>query len=139
MLLALFIALWAITVPIGLEHTHGSDRLDAEAHREAIRAVEAVLYRATPPELGDGDRVADALVRLAEEIAPPDAPYVARRRALRLYALTGLASGMGDAGYALPDLGPLRTEWEKERDALFEPAPWFGRSAAQRAADARAD
>jgi len=126
--LAFLVALWAIAVSVGVERTQGSERLDAEAHREGIRAVESALYRQTPPELGDGDRVSNALLRLAEELAPPDAPYSARTRALRLYGLISLASGMGDVGYALPDLGPLRAEWEKQRDALFAPAPWFGRS-----------
>lgn len=131
LLLALLLALGTIAVSVGVERTQVEQRLDAEPHRQAIRAVEAVLYRATPPELGDGDRVADALTRLAEELAPADAPYLARRRALRLYVLIGLASGMDDVGYALPDLGSLRTEWEKQRDALFAPAPWFGRSGAK--------
>jgi len=126
--LVLIVALVAIAVSVGVERTQSDERLSAEPHREAIRAVESVLYRNTPPEFGDGDRVSDALLRLAEELAPPDAPYLARRRALRLYDLIGLASGMGDAGYALPDLGFLRAEWEQQRDALFAPAPWFGRS-----------
>lgn len=38
---------------------------------------------------------------------------------------------MGDAGYALPDLHGLRRAWETRRDALFAPAPWFGRGGAQ--------
>jgi hypothetical protein len=127
LLLALLLALGTIAVSVGVERTQVEQRLDAEPHREAIRAVESVLYRNTPPVLGDGDRVADALTRLAEELGPPDAGYLARRRALRLYELIGLASGMGDAGYALPDLGFLRAEWEKQRDSLFAPAPWFER------------
>ncbi|MEX2208152.1 MAG: hypothetical protein WEF50_18150 [Myxococcota bacterium] len=128
--LALLFALVAIAVSVGVERTQLEERLDAERQREAIRAVEVVLYRTSPPELGDGDRVADALTRLAEELAPPDAPYRARRRALRLYELIALASGMDDVGYALPDLDLLRAEWEKQRDSLFAPAPWFGRSGA---------
>lgn len=130
LILVLLVSVAAIAMSLRFESTQSADRLDAEAHREAIRAVESVLYRSTPPELGDGDRIAGALTRLASELAPADAPYLARRRALRLYDLIGLASGMGDAGYALPDLGLLRAEWEKQRDALFAPAPWFGQSGA---------
>jgi hypothetical protein len=126
--LALLVTLWAIAASIGFERTYAVDLLDAEAHRESIRAVEIVLYRSTPAELGDGDRVADALLRLAAALAPPDAAFPVRQRALRLYDLISLASAMGDAGYALPDLASLRPEWEKQRDALFTPAPWFGRT-----------
>ncbi len=128
--IALVVGLCAIGVSLGLDHTGSSERLDAELHRDSIRAVESVLYRSTPPEVGDGDRVSDALLRLAESLAPAGAPFVARQRVLRLYDLIGLASGMEDAGYALPDLGLLRNEWERQRDALFAPAPWFGRSGA---------
>ena len=128
MFVALLVALCAIAVSIGLERTQGPDRFDAEAYREPIRAVESVLYRATPPELGDGDRAAEALLRLAEALAPPGADFAARQRARSLYDMIGLASGIADAGYALPDLALLRGEWEKQRDALFTPAPWFRRS-----------
>jgi hypothetical protein len=126
LILLLFVSLLTIGVSLGVERQQADERLAAEPHREAIRELESVLYRRTPPELGDGDRVSDALQRLVEELAPPNAPYPERRRALRLYELIGVASGMGDAGYALPDLGLLRIEWEKQRDALFVPAPWFG-------------
>jgi hypothetical protein len=133
---ALFLLLFVSGVTIAVSLVGGreqaDERLNADRHREAIREVESVLYRSTPAEFGDGDRVSDALQRLADELAPPDAPYLERRRALRLYELIGLASGMGDAGYALPDLGFLRIEWERQRDALFVPAPWFGRSDSKR-------
>jgi hypothetical protein len=126
--IALFIGLSAIAVSIGLEHTQAPERLDAEVYRESIRAIEIVLYRSTPPDVGDGDRVSDALLRLAEALAPPGAAFPARQRALRLYQLIGLASGMGDAGYALPGLALFRGAWERQRDSLFAPAPWFARS-----------
>jgi hypothetical protein len=126
--LALLVALGTIAVSVGIERTQLEERLSAEPHREAISRVESVLYRRTPPEFGDGDRVSDALTQLAEELAGGDGTYLARQRVIRLYDLIGQASGMDDAGYALPDLGALRVEWEKQRDALFAPAPWFGRS-----------
>ncbi len=128
---ALFLLLFVsgVTIAVSLvgESEDVDERLNAEPHRQAIHEVESVLYRQTAAEFGDGERVSDALQRLAGELAPPDAPYLERRRALRLYELIGVASGMSDAGYAAPDLGYLRTEWEKQRDALFVPAPWFGR------------
>ncbi len=126
--LVLLAALVTLGVSLGFERVAADERLDPEPHREAIRAVEAVLYRDRPAELGDGDRAALALEQLAVQLAPPDAPYLARRRALRLYELMGLASSLGEVGYALPDLGLLRIDWERERDALFAPAPWFARA-----------
>lgn len=128
LLLSVLVALWAIAIAFGFERTQGPDRLDPERHHTLIRGVELVLYGDEKPALDDGDRAANAVLRLAEAIAPADAPFRDRQRALRLYDVIGLASATGDAGYALPDLAPVRREWERQRDALFEPAPWFKRS-----------
>lgn len=124
---ACLIALWAIAISVLFGGARGPDRLDPEPYRAQIGAVERLLYRATPAALGDGDRVAAALEELAQAIVQSAADPLLRQRGLRLYEAVGLASGLGDAGYALPDLGLVRAEWEKSRDALFSPAPWLGR------------
>ncbi len=128
LLIAGLIALWAIAISVLFGGARGPDRLDPEPYRAQIRAVESLLYRATPAALGDGDRVAAALEELAQAIVQSAAHPLTRQRGLRLYEAVGLASGLGDAGYALPDLGLVRAEWEKSRDALFAPAPWLGRA-----------
>lgn len=138
LLIAGLIALWAIAISVLFGGARGPDRLDPEPYRAQIRAVETLLYRATPAALGDGDRAAAALEELAQAIAQSAADPLARQRGLRLYDAVGLASGLGDAGYALPDLGLVRAEWEKSRDALFAPAPWLGRADAPTAPAARA-
>lgn len=128
LLIAGLIALWAIAISVLFGGARGPDRLDPEPYRAQIRAVESLLYRATPAALGDGDRVAAALEELAQAIVQSAAHPLTRQRGLRLYEAVGLASGLGDARYALPDLGLVRAEWEKSRDALFAPAPWLGRA-----------
>lgn len=131
----------APAAPIALAGT-----LDPTPYRVEIEAIEAILYRPTPPELGDTERVARAARELAERL-PSDAGLsrVAALDALqRLMAFAAETDARGEAGYAIPALDGPRRSWEALRAALFRPAPWLRSGApelvnAQRRAPLRAD
>jgi hypothetical protein len=120
--------------------------LDPTPFRVQIEALEAVLYRESPPELGDPERVAALAAELAERVmAQPGVGRLAGIGAMqRLMAFSAGAGAEGDAGYAAPDLARPRRAWESLRAELFAPAAWFQRSSpelvqAQRREAPRAD
>lgn len=98
--------------------------IDPGPYRAQIQAVESILYKESPPELFDCDRVARAMMDLHEMIVDTETNRVAVHEANRILFLSSRAD-IGDVGYAIPDLGPIRKEWEEVRSVVFAPADWF--------------
>lgn len=95
-----------------------------EPYRDQILAVEALLYKKSPPEPGDYERVAEAVLQLHKKISEADISGPALKRVNRLLYLAARAD-LGGTGYTLPDLKPFREDWEKVRGEVFIPADWF--------------
>jgi hypothetical protein len=125
--------------------TAEAGRIDPEPYRNDLETAEAVLYKDAPVGYGDGDQVSAALYRAASRAMAASGDPVQQEKARVLVAFAGEAGAVEDAGYALPDLGGLRTRWCEVRAEVFRDAEWFheadagpaaGRSAARPRASA---
>lgn len=97
--------------------------LDAERHRPALRAVEAVLYVPRPVRLTDPPLLAERLQKLRVALGGDRA---AGRAATVVAELDTLARGAAQSLEAGSfDLVDLRGRWERLRDEHFRSATWF--------------
>jgi len=99
-------------------------QFDPEVYRAEIQAVEAVLYKQSPPDYADPGRAAAALTQLFDAIDHNEPDRTKRQRAQTLMFLSSRAD-QTDVGYAAPSLRATRDEWEKARHELFGDADWF--------------
>jgi hypothetical protein len=99
--------------------------LDPEPYRSEIAALEALLYRDRPAELGDADRVSALAADLGERLQERERGLAGRLAFQRLLAFSGEVGAQGDAGYAAPDMTRPRAAWETLRGEVFAPAPWM--------------
>jgi hypothetical protein len=98
--------------------------LDPSPFRAEIQALERVLYINSPPEYGDCQAAASLLVELHAAVSSDVGNPTARSRVDEILFLSSYAD-VGESGYAVPDLKPLRDRWEKIRADVFLPAEWF--------------
>jgi len=98
---------------------------DPETFRPQIEAVEAILYKETPPDYLETERVAGAIMLLQRAMDERAQTYPERQAAQDLLFLAAHADATGEGGYALPDLSQTRRSWERYRDDVFGEADWF--------------
>lgn len=123
--LTLIAAVTALAGCAGEPETGSATGLIApESYRASIEAVEAVLYQPAPPDFGDPERAAAAVMDLYDAILERETDRRVRDAAATLI-FTASRADISDAGYAAPDLGPLRERWEEVRADLFGEADWF--------------
>jgi hypothetical protein len=101
------------------------DALDATPYRDAIAAIEDVLYREAPPTWGDPELVSTRAMTLGErlyaDLGPPRGP----RALTDLVDFATAVAAQADSGFAAPELDAPRAAWEHLRARWFQPAPWF--------------
>ncbi|HKJ23186.1 MAG TPA: hypothetical protein VKB65_00085 [Myxococcota bacterium] len=103
--------------------------IDPAPYRGAIERVEDVLYRRGPTGYGDAEAVEAATARLAEALLRAEG-LRGRQAGLELMGFAGRAGARADAGYTLPSIVALRSEWEVTRARVFAPATWMRRASA---------
>jgi hypothetical protein len=102
----------------------GPNASDPAGYRAQIEVVEDLLYMESPSRLDDYDRIARAMLNLHQKIRDTETNHFALNNANALLFLASRAEG-SDAGYSLPNLAPVRKEWEELRSSVFRPADWF--------------
>lgn len=106
-----------------------SARLDSDRYQGEIEALEATLYQETPPSMTDFMAISAALHEVSLAIADREVNPIARDVAGDV-AMLAAGADVGESGFALPDIGQVRTDWEAIRSRNFEDAGWFREAAA---------
>ena len=123
-------ALMAASVAAGCTGGSGDEAashpnaIDPTPYRAEIESLERVLYKHSPPDYGDGDLAASMLMRLYTKVSERVANPMVRGRVDEILFLASYAD-IGESGYSLPDLKPMRERWERIRAEVFTPADWF--------------
>ena len=112
-------------------HTTSPDgepaRLDSARYQREIEALESTLYQASTPSMSDFMTISSAFQDVGFAIA--DRELSAHNRGVASdVALLAAQADVGEAGYSLPDVAQLRSDWESLRSQHFEEAAWFRQS-----------
>ncbi len=121
----------------------GPSRLDSSRYQREIVDLETALYQEAPPSMTDFMTISAAFHEMGFAIADREMGVGARDVASDV-AMLAAQSDVGEAGYALPDIAELRSDWESLRSAHFSDAEWFRESthaveSAQEVSDATVD
>ena len=102
--------------------------LDPGPYRKHIISVERMLYEPREGNYDDAGRVASRAMELSMTVRG-DGRDANRSRAWgKLFDYAGRVDAQADVGYANANLPELRRDWEKVRNAVFQPAAWFQNS-----------
>lgn len=105
-----------------------SARLDSDRYQDEIEALESTLYQEAPPSMTDFMAISAALQDVSLAIADREVNPNAREVAGDV-AMLAAGADVGESGFALPDIGEIRAEWESLRSRNFEHADWFREAA----------
>lgn len=109
--------------------TVSSARIDSGRYEREITALESALYNEAPPSTIDFMTIAAAFQDVGFAIADREVNASSRDVAGDV-ALLASQADVGEAGYSLPDIARLRSDWERLRSERFVDTEWFRESTA---------
>ena len=105
----------------------GSARLNSALYQPEIESLESQLYADSVPSMDDFTALSNAFRDVGFAIA--DRERNARNRDIASdVSVLAARADIGEAGYSLPDLVQLRSDWESLRSQRFSEAAWFRQS-----------
>ncbi|MCP4005457.1 MAG: hypothetical protein GY725_14790 [bacterium] len=104
-----------------------SGKLNAEAFRQQIEALEKALYLDRPETADDYRAVGRAVLELVNAIGRIEGTHFGRSASGKLLFFSARAE-TGSEDPLIRDLTPIRKEWEKLRSQYFSRADWFRRA-----------
>jgi hypothetical protein len=105
--------------------------IDPTPYRDAIDAIEAVLYRGSPAGWSDPETVSAHAMALGDRLYADLGPLRGHQAMAELVDYAGAVGMQAESGYSAPELDGPRAGWEAFRAKWFRRAPWFGRTTAQ--------
>jgi hypothetical protein len=105
--------------------------IDPTPYRDAIEAIESVLYREQPASWSDPEHVAGLAMQLGDRVYADLGPPRGNEALTRLVDFATSLGAQAESGFAAPELDGPRAAWEALRADTFRHAPWFDRTTAE--------
>lgn len=105
--------------------------IDPTPYRDAIEAIEAVLYRDRPASWDDPEVASALAMQLGDRLYADLGPPRGNEALTRLVDFASTLGAQADTGFAAPELDAPRAAWEALRAETFQHAPWFARTTAR--------
>lgn len=99
--------------------------IDPGPYRTSIQQIEAILYQASPSDLGTGDRISSLTLELGNVVMTREDRVRGVSAGQALLGYSGRIGAESDVGYSTLDLPRARRLWEETRARVFTGAPWF--------------
>lgn len=113
------------TATVAVQSASRPEKLNPDPYRTQIMAMEKILYKRSPANWNDGDKIADQAMKLSMSVRGDRRSPKHAQAFIEICNFAQEADVVSDVGYAMPNLSELRAKWEPLRDAVFTHVSWF--------------
>lgn len=111
-----------------LSKTAPLNKLNPNPFKPRIESLEEVLYKESPPDIGDGGFIGSITLDIAQQVRKNNPGWESTYSFAEILSYGSLTSREEDIGYGLINLPAARKRWEKLRKMHFTDAHWFNES-----------